>query len=167
MKAGAKLEKVRGFDVWLRVGRANLKCHRVLNSLLSGLDLSLAQHEVLVTIRRHDGLTQNELSDRLLVVKSNVSALIKKLESRGLVRRVIDPADSRNKRLSLTGEGHELVERSFELQNRVVEAMTSVFSDDDLARIGAVMGRVSDALDTLEADLRSESTDAYRSAASR
>lgn len=160
MNARAKLDKVRGFDVWLGVGRANLKCHRALNNLLSGLDLSLAQHEVLVTIRQHDGLTQNELSDRLLVVKSNVSALIKKLESRGLVRRVVDQADSRNKRLSLTDEGHELVQQSFALQNRVVEAMTSVFSDDDLARIGAVMGRVSDALDALDADLASGSRDA-------
>ena len=146
--------------MWLGVGRANLKCHRLLNSLLSGLDLSLAQHEVLVTIRQHDGLTQNELSDRLLVVKSNVSALIKKLESRRLVLRVTDPADSRNKRLSLTTDGHVLVKRSFELQNRVVEAMTSVFSDSDLALIGAVMGRVSDALDELESDLRSDSAQA-------
>ena len=154
MNQGEKPEKARGFDVWLDVGRANLKCHRVLNTLLAGRGLSLAQHEVLATIRHHDGLTQNELSERLLVVKSNISALIKKLESRNLVRRVVDPEDSRSKRLSLTDDGYRLVQRSFELQNRVVEAMTAVFSDDDLIRIGAVMGRVSDALDDLESGLQ-------------
>ena len=61
-----------------------------------------------------------------------------------------DSDDSRNKRLSLTDEGTALVQRSFEVQNRVVEAMTSVFSDEDLVQISAVMSRVSDALDQLE-----------------
>lgn len=147
-----RLNKARGFDVWLAVARANLKCHRALNSLLARLDLSLAQHEVLQTIHHHEGLTQNELSERLLVVKSNVSALIKKLEARGLVQREVDAADSRHKRMSLTPSGEKLVHESFELQNRVVEAMTSVLTDDDLRRIGTVMGRVSEALDSLEAD---------------
>lgn len=153
MKTESKLDKARGFDVWLGVGRANLKCHRVLNTLLGRLGLSLAQHEVLQTIRRHDGLTQKELSERLLVVKSNVSALIKKLSARGLVTRRVDDGDSRNKRLSLTPAGVDLVRQSFDLQNRVVEAMTSVFSDDDLQRIAAVMGRVSGALDDLEEEV--------------
>lgn len=150
MAPARKRQKVRGFDVWLEVGRANLKCHRVLNSLLAEVELSLAQHEVLATIERHDGLTQKELSERLLVVKSNISALIKKLETRGLVRRRTDRDDSRNKRLSLTGKGAKLVQRSFELQNRVVEAMTSAFSDADLTNISAVMKRVSNALDQFE-----------------
>ncbi len=150
MTSGEKLQKARGFDVWLKVGRANLKCHRVLNTLLGELNLSLAQHEVLTTIRLHEGLTQRELSEKLLVVKSNVSALIKKLETRGLVRRMTDSGDSRHKRLSLTDKGTALVQRSFEVQNRVVEAMTSVFSDEDLVQISVVMGRVSDALDQLE-----------------
>lgn len=152
MPISDKPDKARGFDEWLAVARANLKCHRTLNTLLASLDLSLAQHEVLQTIRHHDGLTQNELSERLLVVKSNVSALIKKLEARGLVQREVDITDSRHKRLSLTPAGNHLVHESFELQNRVVEAMTSVFSDNDLRRIGAVMGQVSEALDALEID---------------
>ena len=82
-----QLRKPRGFDTWLLVGRTNLKVHRVLNLLLGELDLSLAQHEILVTIRRSSGLTQRELSEQLLVVKSNATALLQKLESRGLIRR--------------------------------------------------------------------------------
>lgn len=144
------LEDVRGFDVWLDVGRTNLKCHRILNTLLAGVDLSLAQHEVLMTIRRNPGLTQKEISEKLLVVKSNVSALIKKLEARGLVRRTPDADDSRNNRLSLTAGGERLVRRSFELQNRVVAAMTSELSDEELVQTGRVMRRVGEALDRFD-----------------
>ena len=144
--------KARGFDVWLHVGRTNLKVHRVLNQLLSTLDLSLAQHEILMTIGQHRGLTQRQLSDKLLVVKSNVSALLKKLEARGLVSRELDSKDSRNKRLSLTDDGERLARKSFELQNKVVDAMASPFSDEDLRQLDSVMARVSIVLDALQDD---------------
>lgn len=149
MELEAKLVKTRGFDVWLAVGRNNLKVHRALNLSLAELDLSLAQHEILVAIRQNPGITQKALAANLLVVKSNVSALIKKLEARGLVHRECDPADARNKCLGLTEAGHELVLKSLARQNKIVEAMAAVMSDEDLERTAAIARRVSDVLDQL------------------
>ncbi len=154
MAADSKLRKARGFETWLEVGWTNLKVHRVLNQSLASVDLTLAQHEILMTVLQHDGITQNALSERLHVVKSNVSALLKKLEARGLVERLSDPGDSRNKLISLTRSGHKLVERSFELQNRIVEAMAAELSDDDLQHLSDVMSRGSRALDAFEPDAK-------------
>ena len=148
------MRKARGFDVWLRVGRTNLKVHRVLSQLLATLDLSLAQHEILMMVRQHPGLTQMQLSERLLVVKSNVSALLKKLEARGLVKRRQDAEDARNKHLSLTKTGERLVERSCRVQNRVIEAMVAELSDSDLERLDDIMRRGDAALDELAAEQR-------------
>lgn len=150
MSGRADVTKARGFDVWIEVGRTNLQVHRVLNVLLGELDLSLAQHEILVAIRNRPGQTQQELSDRLMLVKSNASALIKKLEGRGLVRRAPDPDDTRNKRVRLTRAGQALVRRSFAVQNRVIEAMAGVMSDADLERTQAIMRRVRKAVDDLK-----------------
>lgn len=144
-----QLRNPRGFDTWLKVGRTNLKVHRALNLLLGELDLSLAQHEILVTIHRDSDLTQRELSERLLVVKSNATALLQKLEARGLVRRTTDPEDSRVKRLGLTKSGQDLVRKSFAVQSRVVKAMVSVMSDAELDQMTDVMGRVDGAIDRL------------------
>ena len=149
-----QLRKPRGFDTWLTVGRTNLKVHRALNLLLGELDLSLAQHEILVTIHRDSGLTQRELSERLLVVKSNATALLKKLEARGLVRRKSDAEDSRVKRLSLTRKGQALVQQSFAVQCKVIKAMASVMSDAELDRMADVMDRVDDAIDSLIGSIR-------------
>jgi len=143
------LRKPRGFDTWLLVGRTNLKVHRALNLLLGELDLSLAQHEILVTIRRNSGLTQRELSEQLLVVKSNATALLQKLEARGLIRRTPDSEDSRIKRLSLTRKGDVLVRKSFAVQTRVIQAMVAVMSDDELEQTAEIMGRVGDAIDQI------------------
>jgi DNA-binding MarR family transcriptional regulator len=146
----SKWQKSRGYETWLEVGWTNLKVHRVLNQSLASVDLTLAQHEILMTVLQQDGITQRALSERLHVVKSNVSALLKKLESRGLVARISDPDDSRNKLISLTKSGHELVEQSFKLQNRIVEAMTAELSDEDLQHLSDVMRRGSRALDAFE-----------------
>ncbi|MGB5331910.1 MAG: MarR family transcriptional regulator [Woeseiaceae bacterium] len=151
MKTGKKLEKTRGFDVWLAVARTNVKVHRALNQSLGELDLSLAQHEILLSIWQKSGITQKQLAESLLVVKSNVSALIRKLEARGLVNRDCDPCDSRNKRISLTEAGRKLVQQSFERQNRIIGAMASVMNDKELQLTGDVMARVGKALDQLPA----------------
>lgn len=152
MDLDTKFEKTRGFDVWLAVGRTNIKVHRALNQSLAELDLSLAQHEILMSICQNSGITQKALAENLMVVKSNVSALIKKLESRGLVHREADTADSRHKRLSLTDAGQELVEKSFARQNRIIDTMTSVMSDEDLVNTADVNRRVGRALDQLLAE---------------
>ena len=144
-----QLRKPRGFDTWLLVGRTNLKVHRALNLLLGELDLSLAQHEILVTICRNSGLTQRELSEQLLLIKSNATALLQKLEARGLIRRTPDSEDSRIKRLSLTRKGDVLVRKSFAVQTRVIQAMVAVMSDDELEQTAEIMGRVGDAIDQL------------------
>lgn len=149
-----QLKKPRGFDTWLTVGRTNLKVHRALNQLLGELDLSLAQHEILVTICRHSGLTQRELSEYLHVVKSNATALLKKLEARGLVQRSADSDDSRIKRLSLTFSGEALVEKSFSVQASVIKAMASVLTDDELELTGDIMSRVGNAVDQLTENAR-------------
>jgi len=146
-----KLTKTRGFDVWLAVGRTNLKVHRALSQSLAELDLSLAQHEILLAIWQKSGITQQQLARNLLVVKSNVSALLKKLEARGLVYRDCDPCDTRNKCLSLTDDGQKLVRQSFERQNQIIDAMASVMSDQELEMTGEVMIRVGKSLDALRA----------------
>jgi DNA-binding MarR family transcriptional regulator len=146
------LRNPRGLDTWLTVGRTNLKVHRTLNQLLGELDLSLAQHEILVTIRRHPNLTQRELAARLHVIKSNATALLNKLEARGLIARTTDLEDSRVNRLNLSRSGRALVEKSFAVQTRVIKAMTSVMSDEELEFTSDLMNRVGAAIDELLGD---------------
>lgn len=149
MKNTHALRKARGFDVWWLVGRTNMKVHRALTQLLSELDLTLAQHEILVAIWQSPDITQQQLAEKLLVVKSNVSALVTKLERNGLLQRVSDPSDNRNKRLILSPDGEELVIRSLEKQNQVIKKMASVLTDNELEELERIMTRVGGVLDDM------------------
>ncbi len=68
--------------------------------------LSLAKFGVLSElVRSPEPLTLSELAARLSCVRSNMTQLIDRLESDGLVRRVDDPADRRTVRAALTPLG--------------------------------------------------------------
>ena len=140
-------ELSRGYGAWVGAVRNYQKCFRLLSRLLEPLGLSVAQHEVLQTIGRRQGLTQQELADRLLVVKSNVSGLLQRLEAQRLVSREPDPADARSKRILLTPKGQRVLLRSAALQARVVEAMMESVDDRELALNIEFNRRVGDVLD--------------------
>ena len=95
------------------------------------------------------GLTQREVGDHLLAVKSNVSTHLSKLESRGLILRETDENDARNKRLVLTTKGNSLVKKCFSRQNELVASMVADVSDAELKMLENVMQRVSIGLDEI------------------
>lgn len=80
-------------------------------ALLRAHDLSFAQYNVLRILRGagSTGLTCAEISERLVNRDPDVTRLLDRLESRGLVRRSRDPRDRRVVLSNLTREGSALV----------------------------------------------------------
>jgi DNA-binding MarR family transcriptional regulator len=93
--------------LWLRFARV---FHRIEHRLLAQLrarDLSLAHFDVLSQVRASEGLTQQELADRLLVTKGNICQLLDRMEQTDLlVRR----QDGRAKRIYLTVAGRRVAQ---------------------------------------------------------
>ena len=71
--------------------------------------LTAAQYNVLnVLAPRADGMSQRELSDLLVVDRSNVTGLLDRMEKSGWVQRADDPTDRRVYRVTLTPSGRRL-----------------------------------------------------------
>jgi DNA-binding MarR family transcriptional regulator len=79
-----------------------------LPPLAAELELSPAQCHVLHLIEPERPLTMGELAETLACHASNVTGLVDRLESRGLVLRRPSPADRRVKILILTPTGARL-----------------------------------------------------------
>jgi DNA-binding MarR family transcriptional regulator len=76
-----------------------------------------------------DGLRITDLIDDALLTQAGVSRLVARLEKRGLVARLDDPADGRVCRIILTSEGREVQRRVGRLHARhVTTAMTRALS---------------------------------------
>ena len=78
---------------------------------LAAHGMTLAQYDVLMTLCHGNGITQQELAERLLVTKANVVGLIDRVSAAGWVERRPDPEDRRVNRLYLTEAGPEARER--------------------------------------------------------
>jgi DNA-binding MarR family transcriptional regulator len=68
-----------------------------------------------------EGLTQIELSRRLLMHRSNVTGLIDRMEERGLVERRESPGDRRAYQVVLSAGGARLMRRILPVYYRVAE----------------------------------------------
>lgn len=72
-----------------------------------GEPVSVAEAHALMELARSQPLSQNELCERLNLVKGTVSRLVSLLEGRGWVERRRSPSDGRAVELWLTDEGHK------------------------------------------------------------
>jgi MarR family transcriptional regulator for hemolysin len=82
-----------------------------LEEALKAVGLSAAKYKVLSQIAKSkDPVPLRLLAEEQQCVASNMTTLMDRLESDGLVRRVDDPADRRSKRAELTDLGREKAE---------------------------------------------------------
>jgi DNA-binding MarR family transcriptional regulator len=63
--------------------------------------MTRAQGVILARLKRHPGMTQNEMANICEVEPITVGRLVDRLETRGLLERRLDPADRRIRRLHL------------------------------------------------------------------
>ena len=116
--------------------RAADACEAKLESVLATVGLSLPKFHVLDhLVQAGAALPLGELAARNACVKSNMTALIDRLEADGLVVRSQDPSDRRSVRAQLTplgGDRHAEAARLLDAEERAVVAAFSANEQRDL-----------------------------------
>ena len=77
----------------------------------AGTGLSPTLTAALATIDNHGPLTPSELATRERVQRPTATRLVARLEELGVLQRAADPTDRRSSLLSVTPEGHALMEQ--------------------------------------------------------
>jgi len=91
---------------------------------------SEAHFNLLATLQRSEyPLTQNDLSEKLLVDKSNITGLLDKLEAVGQIKRNKVPGDRRSYHITLTKAGSEFVEGLGAVYSEMVGKVMSAFTE--------------------------------------
>lgn len=87
-------------------------------------------------------LSQQELSDRLFVDKSNLTGVAGRMEAAGLIRRDDDPGDRRAYRLRLTTAGRKALAEMEEPYWEEVMSIMRQFSEEESATLTDLMRRM-------------------------
>ena len=119
------MRRVTAFDLTTAVLATADAFLRESQRLFRPHGLTAAQYNVLnVLAPRATGLSQRELSDFLVVDRSNVTGLLDRMERAGWVRRADDPRDRRVYRVTLTAAGRNLWQRVEPRYHEVVGQIT-------------------------------------------
>jgi len=101
--------RVRDSCLCLHVQRAARALARRFDEALRPLALTQGQFSLLMSLNRPQPPSVGEVSALLAMDRTTVTANIKPLERRGLVKVTVDTDDRRNRRLELTASGRALL----------------------------------------------------------
>ncbi|QEH35686.1 putative HTH-type transcriptional regulator [Aquisphaera giovannonii] len=119
------------------------RLERHLSEELARHGTTLAQFDALMTLCLGEGLTQQDLAERLLVTKANVVGLIDRMEAAGLVERRPDPDDRRVNRIYLTVAGRRLARAAKPGEEAVLKGIFGRLSQDELRQLHGMLARLN------------------------
>lgn len=129
---------------WMRLVHAYHKGDRRLLAHLRCHGLSLAQFDVLAQLGAAEGITQQELADKLLVTKGNVTQLLDRMTQSGLLIR---RQDGRANRLYLTDAGRVLFTQVIPAHEDKIAGMFAALSPAENRQLAALLRKLDHSLD--------------------
>jgi DNA-binding MarR family transcriptional regulator len=117
---------VRDCCLCLHVQRAARALGRLFDDALRPLNLTNGQFSLMMSLNRPKPPGMASVASLLAMDRTTLTAALKPLERRGLVKVTSDPEDRRSRLLSLTPEGEELLSKAapiWEETHRKVEEL--------------------------------------------
>ncbi len=131
---------------WVQLARAFGRLHRHMELMLARHGLTGPQFDVLVTVQRSEGCTQQQLAGRLLMTKGNIAVVIENLETLKMIERRADPDDGRVKRVHLTSAARDRLAAIFPDHRAALKKAWAPLSADELLFLTLQLARVESGL---------------------
>lgn len=109
---------VRDACLCLAVQRAARRLARVFDEALQSLDLTNGQFSLLMSLNRPNPPPMGPVADLLAMDRTTLTAALKPLRRRGLVKVTVDPKDRRGRLLALTPAGRTLLAQALPVWKR-------------------------------------------------
>ena len=110
---------------------------------LSEVGLSLAKLAALHHLTEAgESLPLGQLADRLACVKSNVTQLVDRLETDGLVNRTFDPNDRRSRLAVLTDAGRKAYAKGSEIQKQAEQELFAALTADETTTLHQLLEKL-------------------------
>jgi DNA-binding MarR family transcriptional regulator len=126
---------VRDTCLCLHLQRAARAVARRFDTAFRPLELTNGQFSLLMSLNRPDPASIRSVADLLAMDRTTLTAALKPLERRGLIRVTVDPTDRRGRHLTLTPAGHRLLAEATPIWQREHAAIDAQFGDSGPERL--------------------------------
>ena len=124
----ALTHQVRDTCLCLHVQRAARALARRFDEALRPVGLTSGQFSLLMSLNRPMPATISSVSTLLAMDRTTLTANLKPLERRGLVKVTVDPDDRRSRQLTLTAKGRSLLAEAVPIWKRTHAAVEQLLS---------------------------------------
>ncbi len=110
-----------------------------IESCLKQYKLSIPKFNALMIIKHQGGeagISQAEISKKLIVTASNITKLLDRLEKDELIKRFPDPDDRRVNIIKVTEKASLLIEEVWSIYIEKVKEVSAVFNSDEQVQLG-------------------------------
>lgn len=148
---------------WLAVVRAYQQCTKRYAEMLERLELTIPQFDVLSAIAKlGEEATPKAIADELIVTRGNVSGVLRRLQSSGLIRTRDNESDGRSFVCELTAAGQRRLARARSAAASFIEQQLAPFDEETLLDTKATMERMAAHLSTISVDAVLAATTGHR-----
>jgi DNA-binding MarR family transcriptional regulator len=95
---------------------------------------------------KHEGVTQQELGDAMLMDDNTIVLLLNELEAAGFSVRRRDPGDRRRHIVEITPAGRRAIERAEKAQEGIEDELLGDLSQEERATLTSLLNRVMEGL---------------------
>jgi DNA-binding MarR family transcriptional regulator len=106
------------------------------------IGLTRAQWQVLSLLYHRPDVSQTELAELLEVERATAGRIIDRMERKGWVTRIADPADRRINRLRLTPEAHDIEEEMGRAATALLDEVMATLDEEEREALAEMLGRM-------------------------
>jgi DNA-binding MarR family transcriptional regulator len=117
------------------VQRAARALARRFDEALRPLDLTNGQFSLMMSLNRPEPPGMGPVASLLGMDRTTLTAALKPLQRRGLVKLTIDPSDQRSRRASLTRNGVTLLAKAVPVWERTTLEVEALLAEGDSERL--------------------------------
>ncbi len=111
---------------------------------------SVPQLNVLFRLRHKGACGVSELADEMGVTAAAASQLLERLVQQGLVQRSEDPLDRRNRRMTLTEAGQQVVQESVAARQSWLDRLPALLSETEQEQVATALRILIERAETLD-----------------
>ena len=128
---------------WFALMGGFTEIERDLRRVMAQQGLNLPRFDILMVLSRHpQGLNMGDLARELVVTKGNVTGVVKRLQSDGLIARVSDTSDKRIQTVTLTEGGRREFETYYWTYAESVSGALGHLSSAELNQLTDIMAKI-------------------------
>ncbi|QGQ45112.1 MarR family winged helix-turn-helix transcriptional regulator [Metabacillus sediminilitoris] len=126
------------------IHQTDLTVTNCVKSKLAPFNLAPEQNLIMMLLWEKDGMTQNEIAEKLLKDKTNIARMVSNLEKKGFIKREPCEKDRRSLHLFLTNKGRELGHRVIPITEDLNKLVCEGITDEELSEVRRILSKIQE-----------------------